>query len=204
MKRDIRRRFAFMVFLCVVINSLCVSFSFAYLRHADKGTGVYGGHEEITDYSIYQLDYGDNDLWSAVTGNAVAIKDGAAAEDDGANWLFHFYDPSAPYDEMGLFGLFCSADERAGALYEKAKKSKSWETLGHALHLLQDMASPSHVHNASHWQHNTRWKAGYEWWITEHWGDEVVPYLLWLWDQNPNFRKPIVAGDMGEHVEVSI
>lgn len=197
MKKSIYKLIGIMILfagVCLGKFSPC----FAYLVDGEGG-GSGGHHEQITDYSIDFLDYGDANLKGTIVKNREAITKGTREEDDGANWFFHFYDPSAPSRSTGLFGVFGSAEERAGGLYEKAKKSKSWETLGHALHLLQDMASPSHVHNASHWQHNTLWKRGYEWWVTANWYDRLVPYFN-LPYQNPDNRRPFLGGDM----EVSI
>jgi hypothetical protein len=67
----------------------------------------------------------------------------------------HFYDPTTG---LGWLGIFQNAKDRANDFYksgikkycDKKDKMAAWEKLGHALHLLQDMAVPAHTNNATH------------------------------------------------------
>lgn len=67
----------------------------------------------------------------------------------------HFYDPTTG---LGWLGIFQDAKDRANDFYKsgikrycnKNNKMAAWEKLGHALHLLQDMAVPTHTNDATH------------------------------------------------------
>lgn len=116
-----------------------------------------GGHEEITEYSVKQLDYSDMPGLAEKLNSALPILlESVAAED--TPWMkaaTHFYDPTTG---AGFFGtLLESAKFSALSYYSIAWdeyklgfKNRAWDRLGHTLHLLQDMSVPSHVHAAPH------------------------------------------------------
>ena len=150
-----------------------------------------GGHEKMTDWS-YKI------IGSPFKVNWQALRTGTRDEDFGDNPRSHFYNPAT---DKGM-PIFQNAKERAVDWYKKAVKtytnggSTAFYELGHSLHLLQDMAAPSHANAASHiWQSQIA-KNGYEWWVTQNWDDKIDPYLTNL--QNGGWLAPIIGGSNGQ------
>ena len=133
--------------------------------------------------------------------NAPAIRLGTHDEDLGNNPLRHFYNPATG---KGLPG-FQNAKERAVDWYNKAVKTytsggnTAYYELGHALHLLQDMAAPSHANSYPHSWQSLIAKSGYEWWVTRNWNDKISPFLLYL--ESKSWLDPIKAGNMAGYME---
>ena len=86
---------------------------------------------------------------------------GARDEDDGTNWLEHFWDEDAGPSAGGLdlFGLppYDNAYQRAGDYWATSKsaymannKAEAYYQLGKIAHLLMDMSVPAHVLNDQH------------------------------------------------------
>ncbi|HET6464141.1 MAG TPA: hypothetical protein VFH55_00850, partial [Nitrospiria bacterium] len=102
---------------------------------------------------------------------------GSVAEDDNGRFVYHFYDP---INEMGLDGIFDPAPvwgyrhtipffnefswvEARSALYEgltsttlemrKNSYAKVFRSLGQIIHLVEDVAHPSHTRNDPHASH---------------------------------------------------
>lgn len=213
MTNSVKIRTAFAIGFCIIINFIILSLSFAYNVESDgyafEGSTSYGGHEQITDWTIDALDYGDNNLKLLLKSKKVTIKNANAAEDKIPQPLTHFYNPDllGSLVTHGLVGLLPNAKLRAKSYYSRAvwdyrlsSTSGAWENLGHALHLLQDMASPSHANSAMHFSHY-RNKEGYEWWVTKNWNKEIQPYLTKLFIDNPQFAYIIKAGDMGGYID---
>jgi hypothetical protein len=98
-------------------------------------------------------------------------------EDSYINLVHHFYDPNAQYicSTINSVCLLPNAKAFAISYFDQAikeywhDKAIAFGKLGKALHLLQDMAVPSHVHRANHFQQSVLWKNGYEWWVARHW-----------------------------------
>jgi hypothetical protein len=97
----------------------------------------------------------------------------------------HFYDPSAPKGREGLKGFGTPAPERAKDYVEEIKKiagctpgginnlsgenkKKAYEYFGKIMHLLQDMAVPSHTKDDAH-----PFKKPFEKYINDNW-DKIV------------------------------
>ncbi len=104
------------------------------------------------------------------------IKDGSEFEDDGLNFLNHFHNPLKQWPEAGLNDLLFSGESsllwaQEGTnefswqsarqyFYEaltgstksvrESSFSKTFEGLGHLIHLVQDAAQPAHVRNDAH------------------------------------------------------
>jgi hypothetical protein len=178
---------------------------------------IPGTHEKFIEYSIDNLIFkpGVKDKLNGVRDSIVS---GSRDEDDESfvNALTHFYSPLLPEAQGCLFaGPSCvNAKELARGYYKYAQKlyqdnpSRAWYKIGRALHLLQDMAAPAHVHRSSHLQHANIWKNGYEWWVARFWdydssitgekyeGFMLKPYLDKLKGGNPYFTRPIEAGTM--------
>lgn len=208
----------------VIICSVCIMFlqispSFAYLTENASGVigwgRTAGTHNEFTLYSINKLDF-DGGVQKALQDNQTSILGGNSAEDDDsdANALTHFYDPNWSGNQRGIYFVSSeNAKTRAEGYYGNAlqayrdgKKSFAWERIGRALHLLQDMAAPSHVHLSDHYFQTVRWPSGYEWWVANNWDGPLQrfllkPYLDKLLSTNPYFRNPIMAGDMGGYMD---
>lgn len=192
--------------LYIVINTIIVGILFATTAIAyntedsvaldQKGNELKGGHEKMADWS-FRL----NGIPLSI--NTQAIRTGTRDEDSGNNPLRHFYNPATG---KGLSG-FQSAKDRSIDWYEKAVKTytngggaKAFYELGHSLHLLQDMAAPSHANAASHIWQSQIGKTGYEWWITKNWDGKIDPFLKYL--QNGRWLDPIIAGNMAGYMEI--
>ena len=190
--------------LFIVINTFLVSIFFATTSIAyntedsvaldQDGNELKGGHEKMADWS-FRL----NGVPLSI--NTQAIRAGTRDEDSGNNPLRHFYNPSTG---KGLPG-FQNAKERAVGVYDSAVKTyrnggtSAYFQLGHALHLLQDMAAPSHANSATHFWQSQIGKTGYEWWVTRYWDGKINPHLTIL--QNGGWLAPIIAGDMAGYME---
>lgn len=205
MRNNKSSRISFVIFFCIIINFISLSLCFAYNVESDgyafEGSTSYGGHEQITDWTIDALNYGDNNFKLLLKSQRVTIKKANAAEDKVPQPLTHFYNPDllGSLVTHGLVGLLPNAKLRAESYYSRAVwdyrlnfKSDAWKNLGHALHLLQDMASPSHANSAMHFSHY-RNKEGYEWWVVRNWDRtdpndtsfKIKPYLTKLFIENP-------------------
>ena len=139
-------------------------------------------HREITDLTVdIKIQIHEGDKWSGQLSKYInSISLGSHNEDNPyTKTLHHFWNPKTG---EGLFDPLDNALERskkkydsALSLYAKCNKKKAWERFGSALHLLQDMGAPSHVHNAPHALHNVQNK-GYEAYIKREW-DNINEYL---------------------------
>ncbi len=132
------------------------------------------GHESLSDNAIQLKKTVNPGLGAELTGMIQdKIKKADSAEDKDPQWMRHFYNPLTG---KGL-PFYENAKQRAKKFYDSAVKSycsgnkqSGWDNLGHALHLLQDMGSPSHVHNATHafQQFFPTW--GFENYVSNNWG----------------------------------
>ncbi|MBI1957438.1 MAG: hypothetical protein HYS44_03215 [Candidatus Niyogibacteria bacterium] len=149
-----------------------------------------GTHAALTDKTIDFFNIQFPTLKIADPGKE-SIKVGSIAEDDGARFFHHFYDPVY---ERGLFGfsssklwaeatieqgglaavgaggikeLFSTEDDYSWerGIYEYAwgDKKRGLETLGHILHLIQDASVPDHTRNDPH-PPISDWGSPYEHW----------------------------------------
>ncbi|HEX5029988.1 MAG TPA: FlgD immunoglobulin-like domain containing protein [Candidatus Eisenbacteria bacterium] len=92
---------------------------------------------------------------------------GVVQEDNCPLYSSHFYNPRTEENTIANITINCPiasigyvqqrAPDRAAALWNEAKgqydsgdRLGAYETLGHILHLMQDMTSPSHCHNNPH------------------------------------------------------
>jgi hypothetical protein len=177
--------------------------AFAYNIKTDYYEGmigygqIRGGHEQITSQTIARLAKGYTpSLVEEISFFQNSIIDGTTEEDSGSNPITHFYDPSTGVYGVGLFGFLPSAQSKAEALYWEAldkyrsDKGVGWKYLGRTLHILQDMASPSHVNNKPHMYHAFH-GVGYEWWVDKNWNKIVDRYV------NPFFSVPSNAIPIG-------
>ena len=145
-----------------LLTCVYVDLSYSY-NTSEKGPG---GHDGLTEKSLRlkkSLHAGENldkelseqliDKIKKATSAEDAITWQQAKKEIFPPWMRHFYNPitgkGLPYFE--------TARERAKRFYDSAvnsfcagNKQKAWDDFGHALHLLQDMGSPSHVHKATH------------------------------------------------------
>jgi len=158
---------------------IIISTSYAYNTESTRSVDEpkVGGHEKMADWSVK--------LFQQESFNFIdftPLRTGTRDEDSGNSPLRHFYNPT---NGKGLYN-FESAKSRAKSWYEKAVKSKSFYELGHALHLVQDMAAPSHAHSADHSWQSQIGKKGYEWWITRNWDGKIEPFLRWLNQEDLN------------------
>lgn len=192
---------------CLLSASALILFGFtqiaiAYNIHKDsddKGITLYGGHEEITEYSIVNLNYdimpGLLDKLKAAKGTLIK----AVADEDtpSAKAATHFYNPATGF---GLYdGLLPTAKFTAWGNYTAAfdayllgATDTAWSRLGHTLHLLQDMSAPSHVQAAPHMYQALMGK-GYEWWVAKNW-NSVKNSMDGFFNANPSWRTPSIAG----------
>jgi hypothetical protein len=147
-----KRSFVALLICFVLIVSVSVGLSF------NIGKDV-GGHETLADKSIELKKKFDPGLEKGLNTYGEKIKAATSAEDAIISneifprWMNHFYNPvtgkGLPYFENAQVRgtrIFNSAVDN----YCASNKGKAWDEFGHVLHLLQDMGSPSHVHNASH------------------------------------------------------
>lgn len=190
----------FTVITAIVLSSFFTTTIIAYntedsVAFDQNKKELKGGHEKMTDWSF-------KIIGSPFKVNWLALRTGSRDEDFGDNPKTHFYNPGTG---KGL-SVFQSAKERAADWYGKAVKtyvnggSTAFYELGHALHLLQDMAAPSHANAAPHFWHSKIAETGYEWWVTRNWDVKIDPFLKRL--QDGRWLDPIVAGDMAGYMEI--
>jgi len=179
----------------ITIISICLFLaetnSFAYNTQTNN-LPPYGGHEEITGWSIDYLIY-DAKLTEALNDNRDKIIKANAAEDSVPNPMNHFYSGFGWPSESAILrskSLYKEALEK----YRDGDKGGGWNKVGHALHLVQDMAAPSHAMDAPHMWH-WRYKKGYEWWVSLHWSQYIAPQLARIFD-NPNEKNVPEMGQM--------
>ena len=166
--------------------------TFAYNTADQEFDDKKGGHEEITDWNVkLAVKEGVSVLF-----HSPELKLGAHDEDFGNNSLHHFYNPQTG---QGLFGILPTAKTTAESWYEKAVKDRSFYALGHALHLLQDMAAPSHAKAASH-RYAFKRKIGYEWWVTKNWTPRIQ-ILLENTEKTDQTFNLIRAGNIDGYIE---
>ncbi len=152
---------------------------------AEDGKRYPGGHEKITYNSIYRINHSPS-VMRALTDNESTITDATTNEDSRGLYLTHFFNPST---NKGLYGIFATAKEKAVSYYKLAVKDKSWKYLGHSLHLLQDMAVPSHANGIPHMYQADK-KIGFEWWVTRNWDLKVQPLVNFLFADS-SYAEPI-------------
>lgn len=175
----------FTIFIFLQLTTVCFSYNI------EGG----GGHEQITDWTVTITQRNMPEIFKGI--NINELKSGTVSEDKGVNPLSHFYSPSTGW---GLMSWADNAKIKAQSYYYSAIKNKSSVSLGHTLHLLQDMASPSHANNASHlWQYT--YKTGYEYWVTNNWEKVIQPYLSNFFDKNPQFGYLIEAGNIEGYMD---
>jgi hypothetical protein len=146
------------------------------------------------------------------------LVNGAHDEDTLPNPLNHFYNP-ATFSGLKLWmpselsdgiivndGItFGNARDRAEWFMSLANRqmSRSRSTgsynLGRALHLVQDMAAPSHAQAASH-KHQSDNQIGYEWWVTKNWYDGFKIEDMLNNYYTKGWLTSIRAGDIGGYI----
>ncbi|RJQ33004.1 MAG: hypothetical protein C4562_01800 [Actinobacteria bacterium] len=108
-----------------------------------------GIHKNMTSIAA---DYVSSEI---VRSNKQKLADGSSDEDQAAWWMYHGYNP---YTGQGWLGdtyltalrRFNTNKDEADNLASKGMVSNAFYSLGRAAHLLEDMASPSHVHSKPH------------------------------------------------------
>ncbi|MBI4686041.1 MAG: hypothetical protein HY755_12730 [Nitrospirae bacterium] len=168
------------LYAIVLTCLIFVLFASAVFPYNTKEKGE-GGHVGLAKKSIelkktkdvgLQKDLSDPNYYDKII-NAVSSEDAVFTSEVIPRWMHHFYNPISG---KGL-PYFKNARERADDFYKGAvnsyctsDKQKGWEKLGHALHLLQDMGSPSHVGDATHafQQFFPTW--GFENYVSNNWG----------------------------------
>ncbi len=193
-------------FVVIIYLSLAVS-AFAYNSSND-----YGDHQNITTFAINKLTYANDEIQATLKAKRTSINSANQAEDSTWNLLHHFYDPTAIYLCSGedrstsVYFTSCAlpnAKDYAISYYDLARKNNDWSGLGKALHLLQDVSVPSHVHrnlSGIHLIQSTITKKGYEWWVSDNWITDLstfneTGYLDKIFNI-PQFKYRIMAGDM--------
>lgn len=228
------KKIATIMYIISFIISIVSTTSFAYFTESAVGndliehslpTGngnIPGTHRNFSLYTINNIDF-KSGVNRVLQGFQETILRGNSDEDDEttASAFTHFYDPLIPTSIQPGLGLVFgpNAKTKAEGYYYQARKfyqndkNGAWNKIGRALHLLQDMAVPAHVHRSNHFQHSVIWKNGYEWWVARHWDDDrdvnngkyqgfmLRSYIDYIFRNNPNFRRPIVAGDMGGYMD---
>lgn len=201
------------IFIIVMVSISICSLSSAYNTEDTKKSGYIGGHEQITDWA-YKLTQKDNISLGSI--DYAALRTATKEEDSGFSPLHHFYNPLTGSALLGTpnKSIFGTAKFHAHKWYDSAKmkfiekSGNAWSDLGHAMHLLQDMAAPSHANSASHFL-QSKSGAGYEWWVTKNWfSDATKPanafnieqYLNFLYTNYYEFR-PIAFGDMNGSID---
>jgi len=124
----------------LIIESICLAYNTNDTEKKDEFQRT-GGHEEITGWSVTLA------AKEGISADANALKMAVGAEDSGTRPLGHFYNPNSG---QGLCLVCETAKHRANRYYQQAVESRSYSMLGGALHLLQDMAAPSHANSAPH------------------------------------------------------
>ena len=172
-KRQIKKPHVFLItwlFLSIILFS-----TKAFTYDTEEG-GPIGLTRKALNLKI-KLHQGDN-LASELNQNFNGIINADVAEDNPPTWRYHFYNPQT---KQGLFGKFGNAKDRAidfyntaKDLYCKGKKQEAWDKMGHVLHLLQDMAQPSHTHVGGIHAFPTilGMKKGYEAYVRDNWNNK--------------------------------
>src|SRR3989344_5660554 len=155
-----RRSIIQLILLCAVTTLLWPSFLFAY----EVGTHAALTDKTVDFFNVHFLELKLDDAAKAL------MKKGSVDEDDGARFTHHFYDPvyergllgfssskewaEATIEQGGLAAVgaggikeFFSTEgdyswERAIYEYVWRDKNRGLETLGHILHLIQDVSVP--------------------------------------------------------------
>jgi hypothetical protein len=191
-----KRSISIVVFLLVlVMECICLAYNTNDTETSDP-LQRKGGHEEITEWSVKLAAKEGINVDEDALKNAVRAEDTMNLLTAEARPLGHFYNPATG---QSLFGIFETAKHRAHRYYKQAVDSRSFSDLGGVLHLLQDMASPSHANSASH-NYVYRKQIGYEWWVTKNWQPTIKNRLEWLEQNDPTFRL-IRGGDIDSYME---
>src|SRR6185369_8241012 len=189
---------AFRIVILIMIFIFAInSNSFAYNSSTSRDK-FSPDHQRITKFAIENLNYSDA-VRSKLRASQGTLDTATETEDSYWNLAHHFYDPSAMYfcgtedRSTSVYFTACAipnARDYAISFYDLARKNNDWSSLGKALHLLQDVSVPSHVHRALagglHPFHALG-GYGYEWWVTKHWNtdftkDDKAGYLVKIFD----------------------
>ena len=181
--------------LVILLSTYCLSYNVEV-----EGKS---GHQSLADKAI-QLKKNVNPSLGNELSRSIqdTIKKATSAEDINGDgqfmpYLRHFYDPTTGKGFLESDNATIeNAKHRANRYYQNAVKAyctgdkqKGWDIFGHAMHLLQDMGSPSHVHNGSHAFQSfslfSTW--GFENYVSNNWatlGPQVVAADCELGDIN--------------------